>query len=119
MSPRARGPQTAAEQAVWQEIERIMGTAIRAQRAVDWMAVFAELRAPAQGPNTGACTEAGCGRYAVAQGLCATHYRHVLADRPNRPRCQVPGCESERVARGWCGRHYQQWRKAQRQQVSS
>ena len=119
MIARARGPQTAAEQAVWTEIERIMGTAIRARRRVDWMAVFAEMRRPPRGVNAGACTEVGCGRYAVAKGLCATHYRRVLADRPNRPRCQVPGCEGELVARGWCSRHYQRWRKTQRAQGSS
>jgi len=41
----ARGPQTLQEQAVWQEIARIMGTAITSQVAkVDWGLVLADLR---------------------------------------------------------------------------
>ena len=86
----ARPPQTPQEQQVWQEIERIMGMAIRLQHPVDWMAAFAELRRPPQGANTGACAEADCGRYAVGRGLCATHYRRLLKVSPAGPRCQVP-----------------------------
>jgi len=68
--------------------------------------------------------EDGCGRPAIARGMCAKHYgkwrlvvppeakRRYGASGPTPRLCDVEGCGKRHEAQGYCQTHYLRWKKS-------
>lgn len=53
------------------------------------------------------CSVEGCGRKAIARGLCGRHYQQVR----ETGRCSVDGCSRPSKVRSLCTTHYDRWYK--------
>ena len=62
----------------------------------------------------GICSVEGCGKVAVARGLCATHYKQMrrngsISSKKRYIQCKIEGCGGKHYSRGFCMHHYNQF----------